>query len=257
MNRIDQLFREKQEGVLSIYMTAGYPDLEDTVEIISTLEESGVDMIELGMPFSDPLADGEVIQQSSMAALKNGMTISKLFEQIEGIRQNVQIPLVLMGYLNPVLQFGFERFIEKCVDTGIDGLILPDLPLRIYERDYMSMISDSGLKFIMLITPQTDPGRIERIAGNSGGFLYMVADASTTGSRKEISEEQVAYFNRIRRMKLGIPLMIGFGISDEKTFQTACKYASGAIIGSAFIRALGVNGDTAPERARKFVQSIR
>lgn len=257
MNRIDQLFREKREGILSIYMTAGYPGLDSTVELITTLEESGADMIELGMPFSDPLADGEVIQKSSMAALKNGMTINKLFEQLAGIREKVQIPLVLMGYLNPVLQYGFESFIEKCVDTGIDGLILPDLPLGIFEREYMSRIRKSGLKFVMLVTPQTDQERIRRIADCSGGFLYMVAEASTTGSRNEISEAQIAYFERIRNMKLEIPRLIGFGISDKKTFQKACEYASGAIIGSAFIRSLGTEENSAPGNARKFIQSIR
>jgi len=258
MNRIDQLFREKGTGVLSIYMTAGYPGIDDTTELIIALEEAGADMIEIGMPFSDPLADGEVIQKSSMTALGNGMTIARLFDQIEGIREKVKIPLVLMGYLNPVLQFGFERFLEKSISTGIDGLIIPDLPVDIYTENYQPIVEASGLNFNLLITPQTQPERIHRIAASSGGFLYMVADSSTTGARKNISEAQVAYFRRIMDMELEIPRMIGFGISDRDSFQQACRYANGAIIGSAFIRALGEEpGKQAVEKAKSFISTIR
>jgi len=257
MNRIDQLFTEKKERILSIYMTAGYPGLGDTVPVIKALQESGADMIELGMPFSDPLADGEVIQQSSHAALVNGMNISLLFEQIAGLREEVHLPIVLMGYLNPVLQFGFENFARKCREVGIDGLILPDLPLKIYEEAYRKHVEEAGLKFIMLITPQTSEERIRMIAGASGGFLYMVADSSTTGARAGIRDAQLEYFARIEKMKLGIPRLIGFGISNSETFHLACKHASGAIIGSAFLKALGnENGKTTGEKVKDFVRSI-
>ena len=257
MNRIDQLFSEKKQGVLSVYLTAGYPALEDTVEIIHTLQDSGVDMVEIGMPFSDPLADGEIIQQSSQVALANGMSIKYLFEQISTMRQQVEIPLVLMGYLNPVLQFGFSAFLKKCVETGIDGLIIPDLPLEVYLEEYRADVEESGLKFIMLITPHTSEDRILRIAEASGGFLYMVADASTTGVKKGISGDQLGYFSRIRKMELEIPRLIGFGISDAETFRIACEYANGAIIGSAFIRALGSpRSESVGEKTRFFIGSV-
>jgi tryptophan synthase alpha chain len=257
VNRIDHLFSEKKQGVLSVYLTAGYPALEDTVEIINTLQNSGVDMVEIGMPFSDPLADGEIIQQSSQVALANGMSIKHLFEQISTIRQQVEIPLVLMGYLNPVLQFGFSAFLEKCVETGIDGLIIPDLPLEVYLEEYRAKVEESGLKFIMLITPYTSEDRIRRIAEVSGGFLYMVADASTTGVKKGITGEQLGYFSRIRKMELDIPRLIGFGISDAETFRIACEYANGAIIGSAFISALGSTvSESIVEKTRFFIGSV-
>jgi tryptophan synthase alpha chain len=257
MNRIDQLFAEKKERILSIYMTASYPALDDTVPVIKALQESGADMIELGMPFSDPLADGEVIQQSSHAALVNGMNISLMFEQLAGLRQEVHLPIVLMGYLNPVLQFGFENFTRKCKEVGIDGLILPDLPLKIYQEEYRQYIEGAGLKFIMLITPQTSEERVQMIAGASGGFLYMVADSSTTGAREGIREAQLEYFSRIEKMELGIPRLIGFGISNSDTFNVACQHASGAIIGSAFLKALGnENGKTTGEKVKDFVRSI-
>ena len=197
MNRIDQLFKNKEERVLSVYMTAGYPALDDTVETLLALQESGVDMVELGMPFSDPLADGEVIQQSSHVALENGMTIESLFGQIRKVRDQIHIPLVLMGYLNPVLQYGFEKFVRRCVECGIDGLILPDLPLDIYNEEYRSVLEESGLKFIMLITPYTSEDRIREIAATSGGFLYMVADSSTTGAKKGITEKQLSIFRKL------------------------------------------------------------
>jgi len=214
-------------------------------------------MIELGMPFSDPLADGEVIQKSSHAALVNGMNINLLFEQIAGIRQEVSIPIVLMGYLNPVLQFGFENFTRKCREAGVDGLILPDLPLKIYQEQYRHFVEEAGLKLIMLITPQTREERIRMIAGASGGFLYMVADSSTTGAREGIRDIQLEYFSRIGKMKLGIPRLIGFGISNSATFKLACKHANGAIIGSAFLKALGdENGKTLEEKVKDFMSAI-
>jgi tryptophan synthase alpha chain len=257
MNRIDQLFIKKKERILSVYMTAGFPELNDTVEIISSLQASGVDMIEIGMPFSDPLADGPVIQQSSHKALHNGMTITRLFEQLQGIREKVDIPLVLMGYLNPVLQFGFDRFVSKCVEVGIDGLILPDLPLAIYEKEYQNLVESAGLNLIMLITPQTSELRIKKIAGASGGFLYMVADSSTTGMRRKIQDSQMEYFQRINSMDLDLPRLIGFGISNSESFTMACEYGSGAIIGSAFIKAIGQeNEKPVSENVSEFVRSI-
>ena len=254
-NRIDTLFQTKRENILSVYMTAGYPALEDTVPVIKTLEASGVDLIEVGMPFSDPLADGPVIQQSSTRALRNGMTLETLFDQLADIREQVGLPLVLMGYLNPVLHYGMKRFLKKAREVGVDGVILPDLPLLEYQTHYQSMFDEAGIPLIMLITPQTSPERIHAIASASGGFLYMVSDASTTGARDGISEQQEAYFRRIAEMKLDIPRLIGFGISNHETFTTACQYASGAIIGSAFIRALDGEGSTT-EKVRRFVDRL-
>lgn len=257
MNRIDTLFSEKKERILSIYTTAGYPGLDDTLPVIKALQESGADMIELGMPFSDPLADGEVIQQSSQKALANGMNIKLLFEQIAGFRKEVELPVVLMGYLNPVLQYGFENFTRKCREVGVDGLILPDLPLKIYQEAYKKFVDEAGLKMIMLITPQTSEERIRMIADASGGFLYMVADSSTTGARDGIRDVQLEYFSRIAKMQLEIPRLIGFGISSSSTFNLACKHAQGAIIGSAFLKALGEeNGKGVEEKVKDFVGAI-
>lgn len=243
MNRIDQIFKNKHGHVLSIYMTAGYPRLESTVEIIKYLQAYGADMIEIGMPFSDPLADGPVIQASSKIALQNGMNISLLFDQLAGIREEVSIPLVLMGYLNPVLQYGFENFLRDCRSVGIDGLILPDLPLDVFESDYKALCDAYGIYLSMLITPHTSTERVEKIASLSGGFLYMVADAATTGVRDHISDRQINYFKRIGEMNLEIPRLIGFGISNHETFETACRHADGAIIGSAFIKAIEESDD--------------
>lgn len=257
MNRIDQLFKEKRQRILSIYLTAGYPKLDDTLSIVRALQESGADMVEIGMPFSDPLADGPVIQKSSQVALENGMTLRYLFSQLKDLRSTIHIPIVLMGYLNPVMQFGFREFVEECRKAEIDGLIIPDLPLHIYESEYQKIIEESGLKFIMLITPQTSQDRIIRISEISGGFIYMVADSSTTGARNQLSELQIEYFNRIGAMQLKIPRLIGFGISSADTFYKASEYANGAIIGSAFISSLGNAGDVPVEKkARDFVNSI-
>ncbi|MCF8225603.1 MAG: tryptophan synthase subunit alpha [Bacteroidales bacterium] len=257
MNRIDQLFRRKNNRILSVYMTAGYPRIGDTVEIIKALESSGVDMIEIGIPFSDPLADGEVIQKSSQQALENGMSLKLLFSQLKGIRSFVNTPLVLMGYLNPVLAYGFRKFIEDAVRVGIDGLILPDLPLEIYRESFREDLEDSGMKYIMLITPQTSENRIREIVGNSGGFLYMVADSATTGARNEITGAQVEYFRRVGAMKLHIPRLIGFGISNAETFNRASSFANGAIIGSAFISALGdEKKQPIADKVEEFVASI-
>lgn len=238
MNRINQLFQQKKENILSIYFTAGHPTLDSTVDTIKTLEKSGVDMIEIGMPFSDPLADGPVIQDSSSKALKNGMSIKLLFEQLKDIRRNVNIPLLLMGYINPVYQFGIENFCKKCKETGIDGVILPDLPLNEYQEQYQKYFEENDLRFIFLITPQTSPERVRMIDAISNGFIYMVSSSSTTGAKGNIADKQVEYFTRIKAMNLKNPLVIGFGISNRETFTHACHYANGAIIGSAFVKKL-------------------
>lgn len=258
MNRIDALFNRKKGDVLSVYMTAGYPELNDTVSIIESLQSSGVDMIEIGMPFSDPLADGPVIQKSSQVALENGMSLKLLFQQLKDIRERVTIPLILMGYLNPVMQYGMERFIEDCRGVGIDGLIIPDLPLTEYKSEYKTLFEDNEIRMIMLITPQTSEERINEIAKASGGFLYVVADSSTTGAREGIRDTQMAYFKMVKDLHLQIPCLIGFGISNAETFQTACTYANGAIIGSAFIRNLeGMKASTIDMAISDFVKTIR
>jgi len=256
MNRIDRLFEEKSGGILSVYMTAGYPSLQDTTIILGALQKHGADMVEIGIPFSDPLADGPVIQQSSQQALDNGMSLKLLFDQLKDIRDTVHIPLLMMGYLNPVLQMGMERFLERCRETGIDGIIIPDLPPDLYESRYRDLFRSYGIYHILLITPYTDPVRIRQIADLSGGFLYMVADASTTGEKRTIEQHQHSYFERINSMRLPLPSLIGFGISSHETFVTACEYSRGAIIGSAFIRALG--GEVDLDRVIKdFIRNIR
>jgi len=238
-NRINQLFQDKKENILSVYFTAGYPKLEDTVPVIEKLVANGVNLIEIGMPFSDPVADGPVIQQSSLVALQNGMTIKMLFEQLAGIRDKVNIPLILMGYLNPVIQFGVEEFCQKCAETGIDGLILPDLPLNEYQENYKDLFEKYNLHNILLITPQTSEKRLKEIDHASNGFIYMVSSSSTTGAKNSVSDFHVDYFERINQAELKNPRLIGFGISNKETFDNACKYAQGAIIGSAFVKALG------------------
>ncbi|MFT2009416.1 tryptophan synthase subunit alpha [Pontibacter sp. 13R65] len=255
-NRIKKLFAEKQQGLLSVYFTAGYPNLNDTVSIILELEKNGVDLIEVGMPFSDPLADGPTIQQSSEIALKNGMTIPKLFEQLQDIRQHTQIPLVLMGYLNPVMQYGVERFCQKAKEVGIDGVILPDLPLSDYVREYKEIFEENGLSKIFLVTPQTPEHRIREIDSHTNGFVYMVSSASTTGNTTGKAVANTDYFQRVSTMGLRNPGMIGFGIHNFETFSSACNHARGAIIGSAFIKALGQEGEL-KQKISSFVQSIR
>jgi tryptophan synthase alpha chain len=254
-NRINQLFKEKKENILSVYFTAGYPHLDDTVTIIDLLVANGVDMIEVGMPFSDPTADGPVIQHSSLVALKNGMTVEKLLKQLRGIREKVNIPLILMGYLNPVFQFGLEEFCQKCSEVGIDGLILPDLPLNEYKDNYRETFTRYNLHNILLITPQTSKERLNEIDDASHGFIYMVSSSSTTGIKSRLSDLHLDYFERIRNMNLKNPRLVGFGISNKETFDDACRYAQGAIIGSAFIKAL--SSDLAlDETISSFVRSI-
>lgn len=256
MNRIQQLFQNKKENILNIYFTAGFPKLQDTENIILALEKGGADLIEIGMPYSDPLADGPTIQQSGEVALANGMTLELLFQQIVVVRKKTEIPLILMGYFNQVMQYGEERFFRKCAEVGIDGLILPDMPLHVYEEQYQDLFKELNLSISFLITPQTPEARIRKIDALSRGFIYMVSSASITGAKDGISEEQLVYFNRINNMGLQNLRLIGFGISNQETFVTACKYASGAIIGSAFIRTLK-DADEVEKTTVKFVQMIR
>ena len=241
MNRINQKLNEDKK-LLSIYFTAGYPNIDDTVSIIQNLEQSGVDMIEIGLPFSDPLADGPTIQASSTAALKNGMTTKKLFEQLKDIRKSVSIPLIIMGYFNPVLQYGVKAFCKKCQEIGIDGLILPDLPADIYDEEYKAIFEKCGLINVFLITPQTSDERIRYIDSISNGFIYMVSSASTTGAQSGFGVAQTNYFERISKMNLNNPQIVGFGISNNDTFTQATTHTKGAIIGSAFIKYISENG---------------
>ncbi|MBR9846848.1 MAG: tryptophan synthase subunit alpha [Algicola sp.] len=241
MNRINKKLKEDKK-LLSIYFSAGYPNLNDTVSIIQNLEKSGVDMIEIGLPFSDPLADGPTIQASSTQALKNGMTTEILFNQLKDIRKTVSIPLIIMGYFNPILQYGVEAFCKKCEEIGIDGLIIPDLPVDVYNEQYKSIFETYGLINVFLITPQTSVERIQFIDSISNGFIYMVSSASVTGSSSGFGNEQTSYFKRIADMNLKNLQIVGFGISDHKTFTQATQYAKGAIIGSAFIKSLSEHG---------------
>jgi tryptophan synthase alpha chain len=253
MNRIKQLFDSKK-NILSIYFTAGYPKKEDTSNVIKTLADQGVDLLEIGLPFSDPLADGPVIQESSTQALKNGMSSEVLFEQLKDIRAKVSIPLIIMGYFNPVMQYGVEAFCKKCNEIGIDGLILPDLPLEEYQEHYQSIFEKYNLSNIFLITPQTSDERIKAIDKASNAFIYLVSTASVTGSQSGFGSDQEAYFKRIADMNLKNPLIVGFGIKDQQTFEQATKYTSGAIIGTAFINSITENGiDGIPN----FIKGIR
>jgi tryptophan synthase alpha chain len=236
MNRIHSLFKNKQERVLSIYFTAGFPNLEDTFPIMEAIQEGGADIIEIGVPYSDPIADGPTIQDSNQIALENGMSLKKLFQQLEGFRSKIELPVVLMGYLNPIIQYGMEAFCKKCQEVGIDGLILPDLPMQQYLDEFKSVFEQYGLVNTFLISPQTSEKRILEIDQNTDGFIYMVSSHSITGAKTGISEEQIAYFKRVRAMNLSNPRLIGFGISDSETFTTASNYSNGAIIGSAFIK---------------------
>lgn len=256
MTRLNHLFKTTPKNLLNIYFTAGYPKLNDTETIILQLEKAGADLIEIGVPFSDPLADGPTIQDSGTAALENGMTLPLLFEQIEKARQNTEIPLILMGYFNQVMQYGEDKFIQKCVEVGVDGVILPDLPLFEYEKFYREKFEKAGLAISFLITPQTSPERIRKVDELTTGFVYVVADSSITGSSKGLSEAQLAYFQRIKDANLKNPTMIGFGISNNETFSSACQFANGAIIGSAFIRALTKSNDL-EQTILEFVKMVK
>ncbi|MCP9770788.1 tryptophan synthase subunit alpha [Lacihabitans sp. LS3-19] len=257
MNRITSLFQKKNEKVLNVYFTAGFPKLKDTVSVLEALQDGGVDIVEIGMPYSDPVADGETIQDSNQKALENGMSVSELFEQLKDIRANgITVPIVLMGYLNPVYQYGIEAFCEKCQEIGIDGLILPDLPVDEYFREYKSTFEKYGILNIFLITPQTSEERIRFIDEVSDGFIYMVSSASVTGAVSGINTGMEAYFNRVNAMDLKNPRLIGFGIKDKETFETASKYASGAIIGSQFVRILD-NAKDIKSEVIAFVKSLK
>ena len=253
MNRIDKKLKE-EGNLLSIYFTAGYPGLDDTLDIIVKLQDSGVDMVEIGLPFSDPLADGPTIQDSSTIAIKNGMNTKVLFDQLQGIRDKVSIPLIIMGYFNPILQYGVEDFCIKCNEIGIDGLIIPDLPIDYYEENYKSIFEQNQLYNMFLIAPQTTNERIRKIDSISNGFIYMVSSSSITGSKNLFSNEQINYFDRIEKMKLKTPRIIGFGVGNKETFDATLDYSKGAIIGSAFIKNLHENG---VDSIDYFIKSIR
>lgn len=254
MSRLQNLFQKKQNNILNIYCTAGYPHLESTLPLMKALQENGVDIVELGMPYSDPLADGETIQKSSTIALNNGMTIAKLFEQLKSMRDEVSIPVVLMGYLNPLLQYGFENFCADCKTVGIDGLIIPDIPVHEYKKNYKPIVEKYDLDFIFLVTPETSEERVRKLDELSSGFLYAVSSSSTTGNEKDFSLVE-KYLQRLQSYRLKNPILVGFGIKDRETFTNACKNANGAIIGSAFVKALK-NGTSEYDSTKKFIDSI-
>ena len=248
MNRIDQLFSSPKRDLLSVYFCAGHPALDSTVPTLESLQAHGVDLVEVGIPFSDPMADGPVIQSASTKALRNGMTLRLLFRQLEGVRERgITLPLLLMGYLNPILQYGFENFCRDCRKCGIDGMIIPDLPFREYEESFRSTAEAHDLRAVMLITPETSEERVRQIDRSASGFLYMVSSAATTGAQKEFGEASLDYFRRIEAMKLRNPRLIGFGISNKATFSAACAYARGGIVGSRFVSLLDEMGN--PDRA--------
>ncbi len=255
MNRIDKLFKQENSGILSVYFTAGFPNLNDTVPVIQSLEKNGVKLIEIGIPFSDPMADGPVIQASGSKALKNGMNLKLLFKQLSSVRESVQIPLVLMGYLNPIMQFGFDRFCAEAKRCGIDGIIIPDLPFEDYLENYKSIADAHGLHMNMLITPETSEKRIRLIDKHTGGFIYMVSTASVTGVKSAFGDENIAYFQRVNAMNLKNPRLIGFGISNKVTFDVACDNASGAIIGSKFVKLLE-SEDTIDGAVEQLIKAI-
>ena len=253
MNRINKVFNKKK-NLLSIYFTAGFPDINDTLKIIKELDKSQVDMIEIGLPFSDPLADGPTIQKSSEKALSNGMTTNLLFDQLKDLRKISDIPVVIMGYFNPILQYGIEKFCSNCKDVGIDGLIIPDLPADIFKKNYKIIFEKYKLNMMFLITPQTSNERIKLIDDLSKGFIYMVSSYSVTGAKDSFDKYQIEYFKRIKKLNLSNPLLIGFGISNKKTFQSACQNSNGAIIGSAYIKYIENHGVS---KTRDFIKLIK
>ncbi|ERP31696.1 tryptophan synthase subunit alpha [Chitinivibrio alkaliphilus] len=252
-NRLTSLFATKKQDILNIYVTAGYPRGEDTVRVVTDIARAGADIVELGMPYSDPLADGETIQESSRHALKQGLTLHNIFDMVRAIRRESEVPLVLMGYVNQVMQYGIEAFVAACVESGVDGLIIPDLPAEVYREEYHDLFTRANLGISFLVTPQTSSERISMLANLSSAFLYVVSSSAITGGTGGISPEQIAYFQSVAKHAGDTPKLIGFGISDKDTFATACSYAEGAIIGSAFIRELGKRG---PGEAASFVRSI-
>ena len=254
MTRIDDLFKRKQHEILNVYCTAGFPKLESTLTVMTALQTYGADLIELGMPYSDPLADGQVIQESSARSIENGMTIDRLFTQLKDMRSSIKVPVILMGYMNPVLQYGFEKFCMKAASVGIDGLILPDLPMHEYMTEYGNIIRNNNLDLIFLVTPETKEERLRNIDALSTGFLYAVSSSSTTGSNKNINDQQ-AYFKKLQLMKLKNPILVGFGIKDRETFEAACKHTNGAIIGSAYIQAIELSTNITAD-TKDFLQTI-
>jgi tryptophan synthase alpha chain len=254
MSRIKELFRRKTLNILNVYCTAGYPGRDDTLKVMCALQRNGVDMIELGMPYSDPLADGPVIQHSSTIALSNGMTLKSLFEQLQGFRKEIHLPVILMGYMNPVLQYGFERFCADAARVGIDGLILPDLPEYEFESEYGAIIKKYGLDHIFLVTPETSEERVRKLDQLTTGFLYAVSSSSITGKDKDFSGVET-YLERLKCMKLKNPILVGFGIKDKLTFNAACAHANGAIIGTAFIKALE-SGTDVSAATENFINTI-
>lgn len=255
MNKLNTLLKQKK-NLLSIYFTAGYPKLDSTIPVLKALEEAGADFVEIGMPFSDPLADGPVIQDSSTTALKNGMSLKVLFEQLSKVEARVTMPVILMGYLNPILSFGMDKFIAKCKETGISGLIIPDLPFETYVEKYQTLFEDAGINNIFLITPQTPEERVRKLDEATSGFIYMVSSAAVTGAKDGLADDQIRYFERINGMNLENPRMVGFGISNHDTFNKVCQYAAGAIVGSAFIKLLTQKGESR-EAIHEFIKTLK
>jgi tryptophan synthase alpha chain len=257
MSRIKELFLRKKQNVLNVYFTAGYPALNDTLPVMKALQDAGADMVELGMPYSDPLADGPVIQSSSTKALANGMTIHKLFDQLKNFRKEIRMPVLLMGYMNPIIQYGFENFCRDAAYVGVDGLILPDLPVFEFEKEFAAPVRKYNLDFIFLVTPETEETRIRKLDQQSSGFLYAVSSSSTTGNIATLNDQK-NYFNKLRSMRLKNPVLIGFGIKDKSSFSMACSFANGAIIGTAFIKILeNASGQEIPLRTMEFINSLK
>ena len=255
-NRIKELFTKKKKNILSIFYTAGYPTLDSTIEIAHSLQDAGADLIEIGIPFSDPIADGPVIQESNKVALDNGMTVKKLLDQIVEIRKSVTLPVILMGYLNPVMQYGVERFCNEAAAAGVDGLILPDMPMDEYLSDYKSIVESHGLQNTFLISPTTSADRIRKIDEATHGFIYAVSASSTTGAKSDFTADQEAYFKKLQAMKVKNPFLVGFGISNHATFSKACEYGAGAIVGSAFIKIVNASKDCKKDIG-SFVKTLR
>jgi tryptophan synthase alpha chain len=255
-NRLDQVFQEKKNNILNVYFTAGFPQPDATMEVMQYLQDSGADIIEIGIPYSDPVADGQTIQDSNIVALKHGMSLRKLMIQLRGMRKTIDLPVILMGYLNPVIQYGIEKFCKECEEIGIDGVILPDLPMHQYLDEFHSLFKAHGLYNIFLVSPQTSEDRIHYIDDNSNGFIYVVSSASITGAKSGITAEQIEYFEKINKMKLKNPKLIGFGISNNETFSIACKHAEGAIIGSAFIKLLS-DSKNLKQDIKNYITSVR